>query len=101
MRVSVLKTKTFESQSQLSRPRLKMDLKAKIETDTETKSKHKEELLNIQVKIVSCFTEITLNENLSSQDRDFGKSVLAFETESLRDQCQFRDWDWETPDGQD
>ena len=62
------------------------DWKAKIETDAETKSKHQEEKLSNQVKIVLCFIEISLNESLSSRDRDFCKSVSAFETETLRSQ---------------
>ena len=59
------------------------DWKAKIETDAETKSKHQEEKLSNQVKIVLCFIEISLNESLSSRDRDFWKSVSASETEIL------------------
>ena len=69
------------------------DWKAKIET----KSKHQEEKLSNQVKIVLCFKETSLNESLSSRDRDFLKLVSAFET--LRIQSQFRDQ--ETADDRD
>ena len=90
-------TETNDTQSQASRPRLKRGSIAKIKTDTGTKSKHKEEKLSNQVKIVLCFKETSLNESLSSRDRDFLKLVSAFET--LRSQSQFRDR--ETADGRD